>query len=406
MRSMKKGISIILTVCMLFWLGPVTIAHAETTTDENGFTVDDTGTLIAYTGAGGSITIPGTVSSIASGVFASNTTITSVTVPAYVTSMGTAVFYDCTNLASVVIEGNIDAIPSQTFYNCTSLSSVTVSSGISSIGSQAFAECGALSGFAIPDTVTSIGEKAFYDCSALSSITIPAATGSIGNSAFSGCSRLTAISVASGNASYASSEGCVYNKSMTKLIRCPEGLSNVAIASGTTTIGSQAFAGCTAVTSLSLPESVTTIEANAFSGSGITTIMIPKSVTSIASQSSWTPDTISGYNGSQAQIYATGGGINFKSLDAPTIENNPDKSDTTTAPSTPTPPTGTPESNVVGSGATAIAGSQTTSATSNVHEKDTTPKTGDGINPVFFLCFAILLIGVYFVLVNKKKVRR
>ena len=32
-----------------------------------------------------------------------------------------------------------------------------------------------------------------------------------------------------------------------------------------------------------------------------------------------------------------------------------------------------------------------------------TPKTGDGINPVFFLCIGVLLVGVYFVVSNRKK---
>ena len=405
MRSMKKGISLILTVCMLFWLGPVTITHAETTTDENGFTVDDTGTLIAYSGAGGSITIPSTVSSIAGGVFASNTAITSVTIPSYVTSMGTAVFYDCTNLSTVVIEGNIDSIPAQTFYNCTSLGSVSIPASVSAIGSQAFAECNALAALTIPDSVTSIGEKAFYDCASLSSIAIPAATTSIGNSTFSGCTRLTAISVATGNATYASSDGCLYNKAMTKLIRCPEGRSSATVASGTTTIGSGSFEDCNAVVSLSLPESVTTIEGNAFSGSGISTIMIPSSVTSIASQSGWTPSAISGYSGSQAQTYATGNGISFQALDSPSKDESTNTSDTNTSTGTTTGNT-TTGSTAVGAASTAQKGSSNTGATSNVHEKDTTPTTGDGINPVFFLCFAILLIGVYFVLMNKKKVRR
>lgn len=53
-------------------------------------------------------------------------------------------------------------------------------------------------------------------------------------------------------------------------------------------------------------------------------------------------------------------------------------------------------------GATKYSNSGKT-VTSGSHEKDSTPKTGDGINPVFFLCIGVLLVGVYFVVSNRKK---
>ena len=272
MQILKKGFSIFAAVCLLLAVMPGQTVRADETTDENGFTVDDSGTLVAYSGAGGAITIPESVSTIASGVFASNTSITSVTIPSYVTGMGTAVFYNCTSLGSVSIEGDIGSIPAETFYNCTSLTSVSIGTSISSIGSQAFAECSSLSQFTIPESVGSIGDKAFYDCTSLTGITIPAGVSSIGSNVFTGCSRLASISVASGNGTYASSDGCLYNKAMTKLIRCPEGKSGAKIATSTATIGAGAFANCKSVTSLTVPDSVNTIETDAFSGSSISTI--------------------------------------------------------------------------------------------------------------------------------------
>lgn len=420
MRIMKKGLSVIVMVCMLLCMAPSNV-HAEETTDANGFTVDDTGTLVAYSGPGGAITIPDNVSSIASGVFASNTSITSVTIPSYVTGMGTAVFYNCTSLNQVDIQGNIDTIPAQTFYNCTSLGSVNIAAPITAIGSQAFAECGALSALEIPGSVTSIGEKAFYDCGSLSTITIPASVSSIGSNAFTGCGRLGAINVAAGNSAYASADGCLYNKAMTKLIRCPEGKSGVTISSGTVTIGSGSFEDCKAITSLTLPESVTTIEANAFSGSGIATIVIPVSVTSIGGQSNWSPSTISGYTGSHAQTYATGNGIAFQSLgdanpgqngdnnnssDDGKDDNNGSNSDgnTAPAPSTDNNNGGASVSGNATAGGNVKNSSSGATTVSDSHDKDETPKTGDGVNPVFFLCAAVLLVGVYFVIANRNKI--
>ena len=56
--------------------------------------------------------------------------------------------------------------------------------------------------------------------------------------------------------------------------------------------------------------------------------------------------------------------------------------------------------NVIGATKNSNSGKTVTSGS---HEKDSTPKTGDGINPVFFLCIGVLLVGVYFVVSNRKK---
>lgn len=389
MQIKKKAITILMTVCLVLFLGPTIPVQAEPTGDEpvadaEGFVVDEEGTLIKYAGTGGAITIPESVSVIADGVFASNASITSVTIPSYVTGIGSKAFYDCTSLTSVKLEGGINSIPSQAFYNCTGLTSIT-----------------------IPNTVTSIGSQAFGGCASLTGITIPASVTSIGTDAFTGCSRLASFAVESGNGAYAVSDGCLYNKAMTKLIRCPQGKSGVTIAGSTVTITTGSFTDCIAVGSLTLPESVTTIETNAFSGSGISTILIPASVTAIGSQAYWNPATISGYTGSQAQTYATGNGIAFQSLgsveDPDDSDNgndtqNPDDSDDGTDDGA---NDGTSGGGVTDGGTSNGGSGQTT--TSDNHEKDETPKTGDGLNPVYFLCFGVLLVGVYFMLASKRK---
>ena len=450
MKKKTRGFMLLLTVCVMTGILLTVRAHAETTTDENGFTVDDSGTLVAYIGPGGSITIPSNVTSIAGGVFASNASISSVTIPASVTSMGTAVFYDCTGLKSVSIDANIGSLPAQTFYNCTSLSTVALNSGISSIGSQAFAECRSLSSISLPSSVTSIGDKAFYDCTGLSSIAVPGAVTNIGNGAFDGCTRLTSISVSSGNASYASNDGCLYNQNVTRLIRCPQGKSSVSVATTTQTIGSGSFDGCRSLSSISLPESVKSIESNAFTGSGISSITIPATTNTISTQSNWKPASISGYINSQAKKYADANGIAFQALDAQQepaesansrstndgyetdgsqndgsgndanssegnvsdgSESSGNASDGNTStnitiiPGTTVPTVGAATNGSSGaSGRAVIQDYAGATVTSEAHEKDETPKTGDGINPAFYMCLAVLLVGVCCFLLRKKTV--
>lgn len=392
----------------------------QSSAEANGFAIDNTGTLVGYTGPGGDIIVPSEVTAIASNVFAGNTTLTSVTLPANVAMLGTGVFSNCTSLTTVTIQGNVSAIPVQTFYNCENLRSVYVPASVTSIASEAFAECISLSGITIPAAVASIGERAFYDCISLSGVSIPDAVSSIGSGAFEGCANMTSYAVASGNGQYASSGGCLYNKTMTKLLSCPEGRSSVTIADGTKIIGSRAFYNCSAIGSLTIPASVKTIEADAFAESGISDITIHSGVTSIGSQSGWTADIIYGESNSAAENYANNNSIVFEALDSkPSTETETEtekpKNDTEKPGNSTEKPADANTDNGAGQSGQGSTGtstgtttktaysSGTTAAAATAHQKDETPKTGDGINPVFYFCIAFLLTGICLFMIGRRK---
>ncbi len=150
------------------------------------------------------------------------------------------------------------------------------------IGNRAFDNCKNLTGISIPDTVKGIGEAAFGDCTKLTSITIPASVVSINYSSFEGCIGLKSIKVDAKNPIYDSRGHC--NAIIeTKANRLTHGCKNTVIPSSVKSIGIFAFAGCTGLTGITIPVSVTTIESHAFARSGLKKIAIPSSVKSIKS---------------------------------------------------------------------------------------------------------------------------
>lgn len=73
-----------------------------------------------------------------------------------------------------------------------------------------------------------------------------------------------------------------------KAFLCCRSLSSVEIPNSVTTIGSSAFYGCTGLSSVSIPNSVSTIDDNAFMGcSGLTSVTIPNSVTYLGYFAFW-----------------------------------------------------------------------------------------------------------------------
>ena len=198
-----------------------------------------------------------------------------------VTSIRDEAFKDCYDLESVTIPTSVKSIGYSAFHNCEKLQSVTIPNSVTSIGMETFSDCSSLQSVTIPNSVTSIGNYAFSGCSSLESVTIPTSVTSIGNNAFEKCSSLTSIIVEEGDTYYDSRNNCnaiIETKSNTLILGCK----NTIIPNSVTSIGANAFDGCSSLESVTIPNSVTSIGGAAFSGcSSLQSVTIPNSVTSI-----------------------------------------------------------------------------------------------------------------------------
>ena len=139
------------------------------------------------------------------------------------------------------------------FEYCFALTSISIPNGVTRIGAAAFDSCVALTTITIPNSVTSIGNYAFQWCLSLISIIIPDSVTSIGRWAFRNCPLLTMP---------------IYNAHCfahmpTKVVE------RYTIPNGIKQIADGAFAACSSLTSVTIPDSVTEIGERVFQGTAI-----------------------------------------------------------------------------------------------------------------------------------------
>ena len=241
-----------------------------------------------------SVSLPEGLTEMTMGTFIGCTGLVSVSFPSNLKSFGTGTFEGCTGLTSLSLPENLTDTGWGAFRDCTGLVSVDFPSGLTNIGRETFWGCTNLPSVDLPENLASIGDDAFYTCSSLASIDLPASLSSFGAGVFSGCTGLTSINVDAGNSFYCSQDGILFTKDMTELICYPaakEG-EHYAVPSGVVIICDEAFDSSYNLTSVDLPEGLTSIGAGAFSGCSLISIDLPESLVSIGasafSNKNWT----------------------------------------------------------------------------------------------------------------------
>lgn len=175
-----------------------------------------------------------------------------------ITTIGYEAFQCCSSLATITIPEGVAGIGCCAFQGCHTLTSVTIPNSVTLIDNYAFLYCTSLTSVIIPEGVKTIGLIAFSNCNALTSISIPNSVTEIRDGAFSNCPSLIEF-----RGKFASNDGRCLIVDGTLNSFAPAGLTDYTIPDNVTIIGSDAFVHCSTLTSITIPQSVKTIE-NAF----------------------------------------------------------------------------------------------------------------------------------------------
>lgn len=221
--------------------------------------------------------LPDSIDTISGGLFKDCSNLVKVNIPESVTSIGNSAFYLCSKLSDLYIPKSVRSIGSYAFYKCTSFNSIIIPDSVSTIGNNAFLDCTKLSSVNIPDGLENIEAGTFKGCTGLKTIIIPESVQSIGKDAFHGCTGFSIIRIPESvsfidNGAFAGLSSCCIVVDDDNPVYDSRNISNAIIETATNKL----INGCDLTT---IPSSVVEIDFNAFADcTGLTDIRIPQSV--------------------------------------------------------------------------------------------------------------------------------
>lgn len=169
---------------------------------------------------------------------------------------------------------------------------LVVESGVTSLSHYSFADCVNLTSIEFSDTVTALYNSTFPSCTSLTSVTIPPNIKTIEDS-FQGCTNLAEINITDSTKHISTDafNGTAYFNDSSNWTGDVLYLGNILLASkssisgalnikaGTTVIAENAFNGCSALTSVTFPDSLKHMGIRSFAYcTGLTSISLPPNV--------------------------------------------------------------------------------------------------------------------------------
>jgi len=146
---------------------------------------------------------------------------------------------------------------------------------VSAIADRAFEETDSISSVIIPGCVKKVGDEAFANCEALKSVTLEEGIVTLGRRAFGSCPLLKAVHIPL-SINNVSSWGYGMNGPFNDTA-----LQSVTFASGRTEIPAHFFEGTKQLRSITLPDTISVIQDNAFQNSGLEEVVFGSGLTEI-----------------------------------------------------------------------------------------------------------------------------
>ena len=209
------------------------------------------------------------------------------TIPNTVVSIANRAFSRCKALTTIDIPDSVTTIGAYAFNECSNLNHVNISDHEITINSYAFYAAHIKSfnsnetGKCVIRNNMNIGFSAFFACD-FTNIVIEDGFTTISDSLFGNCKKLVKVTIPNSvtNLGDDTFSGCSALKSIGEV----GSGSSVEIPDSITTLNDGIFRECTGITSVTIPDNITTIGGSVFSYcSSLTSITIPNSVTTVGS---------------------------------------------------------------------------------------------------------------------------
>ena len=209
-------------------------------------------------------------------------------------------FEHASHLRSIVLPERLKVVGQSAFSGCNDLEEVVMPPRVCELGDFAFEFCDDLQYFTMPLSLETIGAYCFKGCTSMSQLPLPSSLRFIGKYAFDECPivelhipsyceveeanfgfmpKLRNIEVDRGNNQFSSYDGVLYDRDGITLLLYPAGRTGKCILpNGVEAIAKKAFYK-SSVTSIELPELVTTLGESAFeSSSHLESVWLPDGI--------------------------------------------------------------------------------------------------------------------------------
>lgn len=245
-----------------------------------------------------------------------------LTIPSSVRRIGTSAFANNTSFSAITIPESVTGFSQASFYGTHVLRQINIPSGVTEIPAECFYGAFASDNiyhtaatlpqmqFYVPPQITGIGVTAFAENTELTDVIFEGSgVTAIATGCFRGCTSLTGLTLPNTITSIGrmAFQGCAF--------------SSFTIPSGVTEIGQYAFSGCSRLTGITIPASVTDLASYTFSRcTSLSDVVIQSGVTHIAGRvfeycsgitrmvfEGTTPPTIDGKSGTNASL----GSVNY-----------------------------------------------------------------------------------------------